>query len=182
MMPLALMLPITAGLLAMVTHLNIAWRFAFASFIFLGIPALGIAISLLPRRSSSIRRQLVQAGLVITTSVAAITYSYSFEEKQPSFRFASSLLSSLDREDSYFGLSEEARGQLKKIASTHRSANTETLICTDLFTAYYLFFVEHFHAVNMPTALRYVPGYQDADPNCEFGPSLDSLPREKMYR
>ena len=181
LMPLALLSPVTAGGLALITHLQIAWRFAFASLLFIGIPALGLLISSNFPSERVLLRQISLLATMLVFTVGTLVYSYQFERVQPSVQFAGSLIKSLSRKESYFGLTPLERAHLKRVESMRQTSPHTTPLCTDVFTAYYLFFIEKFHNVNLPKPLKILPGYRTSDPTCRFDYSPESLARGKSH-
>lgn len=175
LMPLALAFTYSAGALAMLTHLRIAWRFAFASFLFVGTPLLALLVVHQLRTSHWMMRQLLVAGLVILMTGFGLAYSAFAEKKQPAFQFGRSLILSLSPEKTHFGLTPVQRDQLSDLATKLRARHDQSLICTDLYTAYYLFFVERYRAVHLPSALRYIPGYRSSKLTCKFQTSPESM-------
>ncbi|WP_157559247.1 hypothetical protein [Hydrogenophaga crassostreae] len=175
LMPLALFFSLSAGLLAMTTHLYIAWRFSLASFLFVG---LSLPV-LLYVHQSGIRSVAIRQWTIATMTLALIfsgvALSYQIDRLQPSYRYLSSLKSSLDEEKSYFGLRPKQQEELSALAESLRQHNTSAPLCTDIFTAYYLFFVERYHHVALPQALEYLPGYEVDTMGCNFAPTRTSI-------
>jgi len=171
LMPLALFFSLSAGLFAMMTHLYIAWRFSLASFLFVGLslPAL-LYVQQSGTRFGAIR-QWVIAGITLAFISIGVALSYQTAKLQPSYRYLSSLKSSLNEEKSYFGLQPKQHKELSALAESLRQRNSSAPLCTDIFTAYYLFFVERYHQVALPQALEYLPGYQVDTMGCSFNKS-----------
>jgi hypothetical protein len=173
LMPAALAFPWGAGLFAQITHELLAWRFALASFLFVGLPVAALAwVEGVRWPASSGRRQLLVGSIIVLTCGGVLWLSKSQERRHPSFAYAQSMVRSLDPAKSYFGLGSEQRAALSTMAATLRSRQTKDLACTDLFTAYYLFFVEKYRDVHLPSSLEHVPGHQaPSGTDCGFPPS-----------
>ena len=173
LMPAALAFPWGAGLFAQITHELLAWRFALASFLFVGLPVATLVwLDGLRWPATSGRRQLLMGATIMLACSAVLWLSKSQERRHPSFAYAQSLVRSLDPVRSYFGLRAEQREALSTMAATLRSRQAKSPVCTDLFTAYYLFFVERYRGVHLPSSLEHVPGYQaPGSSECGFSPS-----------
>ncbi len=167
LLPAALASAWGAGLFAQITHRNIMWRFAFASYLFVALPLLALVCSeWLARRAPAGARQLLSVAITVVACGLAIGVSHR-EPRQPAESFARSLWQSLDPAAMHFGVTPQRRSELSALAARWREQADAQPVCTDLFTAYQLFFVERYRAVRLPPALSYLPGYQTGPTPCD---------------
>ncbi len=149
LMPLALLFETSAGILAMVTYPGIAWRFSFASFLFLGIPVflgvLGLALREAPRWR-------LGGQMLATVLIGLGVYGHSrwVDPVQITRTYAVSLYQSLDPRKMYFGLSVQEQAALDAAHARLLAAAPARPICTDGFSAYYLFFLKDYRNLYMP--------------------------------
>lgn len=177
--PLGLMVDLGAGLFSFLTHTYIAWRFCFANLLFVGVPFAALSLSEgLRSRVGVVMRQMIMFGLVVMACGLAMWGENRPEHSSPGLVFAQSLRESLDPQAMYFGLKPAEQVALRTLAGTLRSAPEHLMLCADIFTSYYLFFLEHYSWVALPPALEYVPGYRKAESECAFpaeNPALRSM-------
>lgn len=155
----------TAGLIAMITGLIIAWRFTFSSFLFL-VPALAmLSISVAWPTLAKTRFQITLAlGLIISVLLG----SRLTETDLVSYRYARSLALSLSAEQMRFGLSTEQRQWLDAVHQKLIKAPPKQMICTDIFTAYYLFFFKDYDQVVLPDRISMFFDSKRSQPKCSF--------------
>ena len=156
LMPLALLFESSAGVLAMVTHLGIAWRFSFASLLFLGIPVFLGVLGVWLRQAGAWR----QGGQVLAIIVIVLgVYSHTrwFDPAQVTRTFATALYRSLDPQKMYFGLSASEQAALDAMHHQLVQSNPRQPLCIDVFSAYYLFFLKDYRNVYMPANIRRLP-------------------------
>lgn len=176
LLPALLTTHLGAGLFAHVTHQYIAWRFALASLLFVGLPLGVLVFTESVYGNSSVGRRAVLVGaLTVLICSVVIWLSKEYERKQPSFAYAQSLARSLNPQKSYFGLTAEQRSSLEYTVAALRTRAAPDLLCTDLFSAYYLFFVARYREVHLPSSLEHIPGYRFSDAPCKFPLSKQHL-------
>jgi hypothetical protein len=165
LMPLALLIDWSAGLLATVTYPEVAWRFSLASFLFLGIPIFLALIGLHSNDHSKIGRQIV-ASLLLGT----IVYCHSAwnDRAHAVNRLAESIVNSLDQRKMYFGLSSDERSALDKMYIRLREMDLSQPLCIDVFSANYLFFLKDYRFVYVPTNLDQLPSVKFHNSSCDF--------------
>jgi hypothetical protein len=179
LMPLALWTQYSAGFLAMLLPLHIAWRFTFASFVYVGLPLLGLVLAQFLRPSQWFGRHAAIVLVVLIGLTTSVWYSKLSGSADPVYPYARSLKRSLDPESNYFGLTNAQRKELGALAQALGERSNQSPVCTDMFTAYYLFFVERYRSVEVPGNLAYLPGYVASAKLCDFAPSDLSLSRNK---
>ena len=169
MFPLGLMFDLGAGLYSFLTHTYIAWRFSLASLIFIGVPFAALALTdrVLVGAGAALR-QVVVVFLVAAVCGLAVWGEDNPERPSPGLAFGQSLMKSLHPEAMYFGLSEEQQLRLRVLSDRLKSPSQHPMLCTDIFTAYYLFFLERYPWVTLPPALEYLPEYRKADSDCAY--------------
>ncbi len=177
--PLALMTDMGAGLYAYLTHTYIAWRFSLSSLIFVGVPFL--LMVLLTEQMGRLNAQVKQFSLVLAVCAAgflAVVPHHSPREPSPGQFFWRSLVNSLSPTAMYFGIGDKQRTELKRLSGVLQSRPTSEVICADVFTSYYLFFLERYRQVSMPESLAYLPGYVATPIECSYpqdNPTLRAL-------
>jgi hypothetical protein len=138
----------SAGLLAMVTYPEIAWRFSFSSFLFLGVPILSLSFALYwPSWATQWRQLFISAGMVLAVLVA----SYLVEPNHVAYRYARSLLTSLSAERVHFGLPPQTETWLDRVDQALKNEKDQGPVCGDMFSAYYLYFVHQQQRMILPT-------------------------------
>ena len=188
--PLALMTNLGAGLFAFLTHTYIAWRFSLASLLFVGVPFAALALSeRLLSRTGVAWRQLATVGLVVVVCGLALWGENDPERPSPSLAFGQSLVRSLHPQEMYFGLSPTQQSALRTLSDSLKSPQAHSVLCADIFSSYYLFFLERYRWVSLPPALEYLPGYQKSEADCGYpsdnptlrGMGLDGVPPETRH-
>jgi hypothetical protein len=145
---MAIHAPLTAGLLAMVTYPEIAWRFSFSSFLFVAVPVLSVMVGLRFTEFMGSWRQLVLTG---TLCVATLMASYVAEPNNVAYRYTRSLLTTLSTERVHFGLPPQSEGWLEQVNQALIAEKDQGPVCADMFSAYYLYFVYQQKRMILPT-------------------------------
>lgn len=165
LMPLMLLFHWSAGLLAMVTYPNLAWRFTFGSFLFLGIPvAFGLLAIVLP----SHRKAWGITALAVALVAGVFAHSRWLDRHQVIVQFLGSLVDSLDAGQMRFGLTAEEDAALDAMHTKLLSAPLNQPLCTDVFSAYYLFFLKDFRRVYLPGNVNRLPTVEHPKHTCRF--------------
>ena len=168
LMPMMIFHETSAGLLAMVTHLEIVWRFSFASFLFIAIPMFFTTLGLILYQ----KRFKVLTPLIISITITMlVVHSIWCDPKRIVFSYAKSIYNSLDPRRVYFGLSDEERKALIGIQKRLKEQNISEPLCVDSFTAYYLYFIMKYRNV-------YLTNNFDVLPNDVYQPGKCSLSAE----
>lgn len=145
---MAIHAPLTAGLLAMVTYPEIAWRFSFSSFLFVAVPVLCVMVGLrFPALLGTWRQLVLTAAVVCTTLVA----SYVAEPNNVAYRYTRSLLTTLSPEKVHFGLPSQSEAWLDQANQALKAEKDQGPVCADMFSAYYLYFVYQQKRMILPT-------------------------------
>lgn len=167
--PLALMTNVGTGLFAFLTHTYIAWRFSLASLLFIGVPFAALVLSeTFLKGTGPAWRQMAAVGFVLSACTLAVWGEHDSEKPSPGLAFGQSLVRSLSAEEMFFGLSPMQQSRLQNLSSSLKPASVHSPLCTDIFTAYYLFFLERYHWVSLPPALEYLPGYRTSTSRCTY--------------
>jgi hypothetical protein len=140
----------TAGLPALVTYPRLAWRFVFASLLFVAPALLLIAVV---QHDRPRRAPLVLSGLFGLLLAAVLLVSYVYEPNRVSFRYARSLLFALDPQAMYFRLPPAEAAWLADLEARLAAQPPQQPLCTDTFTAYRLYFERGYPAVALPERL-----------------------------
>jgi hypothetical protein len=155
---------LTAGLLAMVTYPALAWRFSFSSFLFLAPPLLLMAIAkTYPKLSASLL-----TGLAIALIALVLGASRLFESNWVSYQYARSLAMSLSTNDMRFGLTPSQSKWLSEVHNRLTTTPPAEMVCTDMFTAYYLLFVKDYHNVVLPPRISNKVNRFRLQRDCDF--------------
>jgi hypothetical protein len=165
LMPLALLWKWSAGLLAMVTYLYVAWRFAFASFLFLGIPVFLVVVRLYFGRRMGLSTQM---ALTLVVALVVASYSRWADPAHVVLRMSSSLTKSLDSEKMHYGLLPEEQRGLDLMYSKLVALNLDVALCVDVFSANYLFFLKGYRNVYLPANLEMLPTVEHQNASCQF--------------
>lgn len=146
--PLALFSDIGVGLYSLATYGGIAYRFAYSSLLFVGIPlgALTLSSILLPKRLA-IGQIAVGILICLTVTFGAFALERYSNAPPSAYLFFRSLTDSLDRKKSYFISNGEDRKAIAKLSEFARSRNQSTIACPGAFSSYYLFFVSQYKNV-----------------------------------
>jgi len=145
---MAIHAPLTAGLLAMVTYPEIAWRFSFSSFLFVAVPVLSVMVGLRFTEFMDSWRQLV---LTVTLCAATLMASYVAEPNNVAYRYTRSLLTTLSPERVHFGFPPQSEGWLEQVNQALIAEKDQGPVCADIFSAYYLYFVYQQKRMILPT-------------------------------
>jgi len=155
----------TAGVLAMVTYPALAWRFTFSSFLFMGPSMALLALALYWPRATKLGVQALVAGALL---VGVLLASRQTETNWVSYQYARGVVLSLSPQHMRFGLQPDQQKWLTGL-HTHLLDNPpEQLICTDMFTAYYLFFVKGYDHVVLPWRISRFFDPNRNEGNCQF--------------
>jgi hypothetical protein len=141
-----LQLTATAGIIPMITTTGHAWRFTFSSFLFLAPSIALLSIALRCPKLATTRLQILLAATLV---VMVLTASKLTEKNWVSYQYARSLALALNPHQMRFGLTHE---QTQWLDSVHQQLLTnppKQVVCTDMFTAYYLFFVKGYRNVGL---------------------------------
>jgi len=155
----------TAGLIAMVTGLSIAWRFTFSSFLFMAPGLALLALGMTWPALQKVRWQVILAFGLIGSVLMASRFS---ETNLVSYRYARSLALSLSAEQMRFDLTSEQASWLNQVHEHLQTNPPKNMICTDMFTAYYLFFIKDYHQVVLPNRISRYVDRKRKQPKCGF--------------
>lgn len=137
----------SAGLLGMITYPALASRFSFSSFLFLALP-MALLLTGLSRPKWSSTYHL--GGLAIVVVGTVLLASKHTETNQVSYNYAKSLALSLSSSHMRFGLNTEQQTWLDTVHHALLTTPPSKPPCTDMFTAYYLYFVKGYDRVVLP--------------------------------
>jgi len=155
----------TAGALAMVTYPALAWRFTFSSLLFLGPAMALLALALYWPRAAKLWVQAVLAGALV---VAVLLASRQTETNWVSYQYARGVALSLSPQHMRFGLQPDQQKWLNDVHSQLLANPPEQLVCTDMFTAYYLFFVKGYDNVVLPRRISRFIDKKRREGECRF--------------
>lgn len=141
----------TAGLPAMLTYPRLAWRFVFASFLFVAPALLLIPVALRARPPQ--RAPLVLTGLFGVLLAAVLLASYTYEPERVSLRYAKSMLLALNPAAMSFHMQPQQEAWLDELQIRLAAQPPQQPICTDMATAYRLYFDRGYRAVALPERL-----------------------------
>jgi hypothetical protein len=144
---LALFVQLPAGLLAMVTYYEIAWRFNFSSFLYVGVPLLAVLLGLRYAKLAGLWPQLLMTG---GTVFGVMVASYLFEPNHVAFQYTRSIVHSVQPAKIHFGLPPNSQEWLEQADQALRAEADQGPVCADIFSAYYLYFVYKQHRMNLP--------------------------------
>jgi hypothetical protein len=149
----------------MITGLDIAWRFTFSSFLFMA-PALALlSVSL---AWTTLAKTCFQFALALGLIISVLLTSRLTETQLVSYRYARSLALSFSAEQMRFGLKTEQRQWLDSVHQKLMTASPKKMICTDMFTAYYLFFIKDYDQVVLPDRISIFVDSKRSQPKCAF--------------
>lgn len=172
LLPLALFTHLGTGIFAYLTYAAIAYRFAFANLLFIGIPFFILVVTYSPVSSRLRDAQRPALVALCAAFVLAIVGAEQLLQRRPVVTaYAFSLLGSLRQESMYFGVTDlqyTAIHQKLRSIKPEKPKKRPRLLCADIFTAYHLFFVQRFHRVALPRPLKRIPGYAGTPANCKF--------------
>lgn len=164
-MPLMLLFQWSAGLLAMVTYPNLAWRFAFGSFLFLGIPVVvGMLAIALPAR----KKAWGISFFILALGAGLFAQTHWLDRNRVIAHFVDSLVQSVDARQMRFGLTAEEDAALDAMHTKLLSVSLDQPLCTDVFSAYYLFFLKDFRRVYLPGNVNRLPTVEHPKHTCRF--------------
>lgn len=165
LMPLMLLFQWSAGLLATITYASLAWRFAFASFLFLAVP---IFLALLGQLLPSRFKPWSQVAAAVLFAVLVYSHSRWVDRLQVVNTFALSIVQSISPRNVHFGLSSEEQSALDAMHARLIHSPPGKPLCVDVFSAHYLFFVKDFRAVYVPGKVNRLPTVQHKQHDCVF--------------
>lgn len=155
----------TAGALAMVTYPNLAWRFSFSSLLFVGPSLALLAIaSQWPKLGRLWVQVMLAGGLVLGVLLA----SRQTEANLVSYQYARGLAMSLSAQQLRFGLEPHEAKWLDAVHTKLLLNPPDQLVCTDMFTAYYLFFVKGYAEVVLPRRISRFIDSKRREGECQF--------------
>lgn len=165
LLPLMLLFQWSAGLLATITYANLAWRFAFSSFLFLAIPIFLVLIGqLLPVRAKA----WGQVTAAVLIALCVYVHSRWVDSQQIVNTFAASIVRSTDPRQMYFDLSTEEQEALDSMHARLIQSPPGKPLCVDIFSAYYLFFLKDFRGVYLPGNVNRLPTVEHRKHRCRF--------------
>lgn len=135
-----------AGLLGMITYPTLAYRFTWSSFLFLGPSILAIYLYI---KFHKFRWIAIAMPLAALTTIPLL--SWKFEEQQVSYHYVRSLYKTLDASNTRSGFSPERKAWFEDAYIKIIQANFEEPICTDIYTAQYLYFQKNYKNVILPS-------------------------------
>jgi len=134
-----------AGLLGLITYPELAYRFTWSTFLFMGIPILAVyTCQAFPLKKVHVL--LVSLSIFIVIPLL----SYKFEADKVSYHYAVSMIKSLDDTKTLSGLSAEQQAWLDDTHKRLLENPVNELVCTDIFTAHYLYFQKNYREVIIP--------------------------------
>jgi hypothetical protein len=155
----------TSGILAMITYPNLAWRFTFSSLLFVGPSmALMVAAMVWPKLARWWVQMLLGAVLVLGVLLA----SRQTETNLVSYQYARGFALSLSPEHMRFGLQPQQSEWLDKVHQQLKANPPKDLVCTDMYTAYYLFFVKDYDQVVLPRRISRFIDKKRREGDCRF--------------
>lgn len=178
LIPSALLFVFSAGLLSMITHAGIAWRFTFASFLFVGMPLMFALVGVALRKSGVRETLWLQAGVVLGMGMAVYGHSRWFDQMHVTNRMAHALTLSQKSHVMYFDLLPSEYVVLDAMHAQALKVPDGHPLCLDVFSAYYLFFLKDFREIYMPGNINRLPGVKYPKHQCAFprdGPDLARL-------
>jgi hypothetical protein len=155
----------TAGLLAMITYPELAWRFTFSSFLFLGPSIFFLLIAHHGQRALHVG---VMLGLSASLILGVLLTSRAAEKQSVSYLYARGLVYSLDPKPMRFGLDPAQAAWLDQVHLQLIKEPPARLLCTDMFTSYYLFFVKGYEQVVLPWRIGRFIDSKRFEGKCKF--------------
>lgn len=144
---LALFAQLPAGLLSMVLYPQIAWRFGFSSFLYVGVPMLVVLLGLRYSKLAGLWPQLLLTGSMVSGVMVA---SFVFEPHHVAFQYTRSIVHTLSPARMHFGLPPNTQDWLQQADQALQAEADQGPVCTDIFSAYYLYFVQRQHRAMLP--------------------------------
>jgi hypothetical protein len=154
LLPIALFNQTSAGVLSVITNQDLAWRFSFASFLYLGMPALLVAVLFLFHETKKVHLNLVLAAALV--ALAAVPFGSAVVRSN-----VESIVRSMKPASVHYGLSQENRGALTAIVKKLNSDQAPRSVCLDIFSTYYLYYVFGQKNICLPSAISSLPGAAD---------------------
>jgi len=140
----------SAGLFTTITYLEIAWRFAFATLAFAGIPLFLIQIlEIIKQHNNTPQLKLAMLCLILLSAVAT-TGNWNTVSN-----YWTSLHRSLSPERSYFQISQNNLSTLNAAAAAITKSPGNH--CFDIFSTYYLFHILKVNSICLPNAISSLP-------------------------
>ena len=169
LLPLALYNKYTSGVLTIITNQELAWRFCFASLLFLGLPILFITTALAfkhQQKTIKILAVAVTSG-ILTTTIYTSSTSAAVRGNMRSILWMQS------PKAMYFGISDENRLALESFNRKIESETGSDKKCLDIFSTYYLFYLYNEKKMCLPPSISSIPGAikpttTDSPCNCNF--------------
>ena len=155
----------TAGLLAMITYPELAWRFTFSSLLFIGPSLMLLLIAHHWHKTMQIGAML---GLAASLVLGVLMASHKTETHSVSYLYARGLINSMDSNHMRFGLSPTQAAWLDQVHSQLTKEPPTRLLCTDMFTSYYLFFVKGYEQVVLPWRIGRFIDSKRFEGKCKF--------------
>jgi hypothetical protein len=155
----------TAGVLAMLTYPDLAWRFTFSSFLFIGPSLVLLALAV---KWPHLGRLWVQMWLAGGLVLAVLLASRQTEVDRVSYQYARGVALSLSSQHMRFGLEPHQAAWLDDVHNQLLTNPPEQLLCTDMFTAYYLFFVKGYQNVVLPSRISMFIDHRRREGDCKF--------------
>ena len=155
----------TAGILTMITYPGLAWRFTFSSLLFLG-PSL--ALLTIATIYPQMNRVWIQAGLAGAMVLGLLLASRQTETNLVSYQYARGVALSLSPEHMRFGLQPDQSKWLDQVHQQLIANPSKELVCTDMYTAYYLFFVKNYDQVVLPRRISRFIDRNRTEGECRF--------------
>lgn len=173
LLPLALFSQTSAGVLSLITNHDLAWRFSFASFLYIGIPTLLVLIVLSASNSGVNKLTYVLSSALFALAIIPF--------RSDAVRLnVDSIKRSLSPSAVHFGLTPENRVALVAVAREMGAGRTQPGACFDIFSTYYLYYVLGQRAHCLPSSITSLPGAVDpssspANCECAFDPQFNEF-------
>jgi hypothetical protein len=143
----------------------LAWRFTFSSLLFVG-PS--VALLVMAMVWPKLARWWVQTLLGAVLVLGVLLASRQTETNLVSYQYARGLALSLSPEHMRFGLQPQQSEWLDKVHQQLKATPPKDLVCTDMYTAYYLFFVKDYDQVVLPTRISRFIDKKRREGDCRF--------------
>lgn len=149
--PLALFSDLGAGLYALIAYKGIAYRFSFASLLFVGIPLCALVLGKISMRGRPATGQAI-TSLAFSLAIVggALAVDKAMSNRPAAFRFADSVVRSVSPRNVYFGMSDADNVALRQLGEAARNRDQSWILCPGIFSSYYLLFVERYKNVDNP--------------------------------
>jgi len=155
----------TSGLMTMITYPALAWRFTFSSFLFVAPAALFLILcNVFPRWQAAKLFTAMGACfifLVLVSSKLTETHSVSYQ-------YAKSVVMALSAEKMSFGATPKQKEWVLSVKEGLEKSRVSTPVCTDMFTAYHLFFIHRYENVVLPNRISGIIDPQRTEAGCNF--------------